>query len=422
MPTADLGGVLVIGFATAVGMWAIGYLCRLPGAAVPAPLIFVGMIGCMLLGGAFAGRTCGRGVRSGLAAGVVTGLVNLLILGSLLGDGRAQAILSAELARAALLWAPASIAIAAACGGIGARLGAQTRAAGRGVSVNWPAHFAWVATVATLLLIPVGGIVTGYQAGLAVPDWPGSYGYNMFLYPLARMTGGIYFEHAHRLFGALVGLTTLALTVYLQLVEPRGWVRALAWVVLLAVVVQGVLGGLRVTEQNLPLAVVHGVLAQVFLATVGSLCVFLSRAWQVEQPTATAAAVLERRLGLAALAALLVQLILGAVLRHTAWGLWPHIAMAGVVLLALGAFALRCWGIYEQHPVIARMGAVVLGLLGTQFLLGFAALVAVLDESSRQTITAAHVAVTTLHQALGAVLLAAAAALVLLQRRLARVS
>ena len=90
--------------------------------------------------------------------------------------------------------------------------------------------------------------MTSAEAGLAVADWPTSFGYNMFLYPFSRMTGGIYYEHAHRLLGALVGLTTLVLALFLQRVETRRWVRRLGWAALLMVVVQGVLGGLRVAQ------------------------------------------------------------------------------------------------------------------------------------------------------------------------------
>ena len=84
-------------------------------------------------------------------------------------------------------------------------------------------------------LLAVGGLVTSAEAGLAVVDWPNSFGYNMFLYPLARMTGGVYYEHAHRLLGSLVGLSTLVLALQLQSSERRGWVRGLGWLTLGAV-------------------------------------------------------------------------------------------------------------------------------------------------------------------------------------------
>ena len=69
----------------------------------------------------------------------------------------------------------------------------------------WPHRLAVLTTAATFLLILAGGVVTNTGTGMAVPDWPTTFGYNMFLYPLSRMTGGVYYEHAHRLFGSLVG-------------------------------------------------------------------------------------------------------------------------------------------------------------------------------------------------------------------------
>jgi len=92
----------------------------------------------------------------------------------------------------------------------------------------WRTGFAGVAVVAGLLVVVAGGLVTSLEAGLAVPDWPNSFGSNMFLYPLAKMTGGIYYEHAHRLYGSLVGLTTIVLAVVLWFTDDRIWLRALA--------------------------------------------------------------------------------------------------------------------------------------------------------------------------------------------------
>ena len=82
------------------------------------------------------------------------------------------------------------------------------------LGLGFTAVHANVTVAATFLLVVAGGLVTSNEAGLAVVDWPNSFGYNMFLYPLAKMTGGIYYEHAHRLYGSLVGLTTIVLAGY----------------------------------------------------------------------------------------------------------------------------------------------------------------------------------------------------------------
>src|SRR5262249_60664930 len=108
-------------------------------------------------------------------------------------------------------------------------------------------RFAGLTAGATFLLIGLGGLVTSHEAGLAVPDWPTSYGYNMFLFPVRLWQNNILYEHAHRLFASLVGLLTTILAVWLWLREPRAWLRWLGLSAFLAILLQGVLGGLRVT-------------------------------------------------------------------------------------------------------------------------------------------------------------------------------
>src|SRR6266705_6325904 len=74
---------------------------------------------------------------------------------------------------------------------------------------KWRNRFAWLTCVATLLLICSGGMLTAKNVGLAVPDWPTTFGYNMFLFPISKWVGGILFEHTHRLMGSLVGFLTI---------------------------------------------------------------------------------------------------------------------------------------------------------------------------------------------------------------------
>src|ERR1051325_3414340 len=115
---------------------------------------------------------------------------------------------------------------------------------------------------ATFPLIFMGGLVTSHGAGMSVPDWPNSYGANMFLFPPRLWVGGILYEHTHRLMGSVVGMLAIALTVWAWKTESRRWVRWLATSVLGAVIFQGVLGGLRVVLVELNLAVVHACFAQ----------------------------------------------------------------------------------------------------------------------------------------------------------------
>src|SRR5580700_7989010 len=111
---------------------------------------------------------------------------------------------------------------------------------------GWLHRFAILTAVATFLLLGAGGLVTSHEAGMSVPDWPNSYGYNMFLFPPSKWIGGIFYEHTHRLWASVVGFMTTALAVWLWLKDPRKWMKWLGVVAFLLVIAQGVLGGLRV--------------------------------------------------------------------------------------------------------------------------------------------------------------------------------
>lgn len=200
--------------------------------------------------------------------------------------------------------------------------------------MNEPAR--WLHRLAVLMvclvwpLIWVGGLVTTYDAGMAVPDWPGTYGYNMFLYPLETWLYGpfdLLVEHGHRLLGALVGMVAIAAAIAAWMTEPRSWVVVLAQVCLVAVVAQGALGGARVVLDERTLAMIHGCFGPAFFAMCTGLAVVTSRWWWQTGPTATGsqdgAGIAGLRVGrgkviLAAVLALLcyAQLILGAQLRH----------------------------------------------------------------------------------------------------------
>src|SRR6059036_3673877 len=177
-------------------------------------------------------------------------------------------------------------------------------------------RFSLLVTGATFCLIIAGALVTSHDAGLATSDWPLSNGQ---FFP--KMVGNLFWEHGHRLVATTVGLLTIVLAILLQLRERRAWIRRLGWIALAGVIAQGLLGGLTV-KMNLPLAVsaAHATLAQLFFLTTVSLAVFTSRSWIL--PPAEISGDREglslRKLCVAALAVILVQLVLGANLRHSA--------------------------------------------------------------------------------------------------------
>jgi cytochrome c oxidase assembly protein subunit 15 len=106
--------------------------------------------------------------------------------------------------------------------------------------------FAAFVAAATALLILAGGLVTSTGSGLSVPDWPNTYGWFMWAFPISKMVGGIFYEHLHRLVASTVGFLIVVLAIWLARVEPRRWVRRLGYLALGAVVAQGILGGITV--------------------------------------------------------------------------------------------------------------------------------------------------------------------------------
>lgn len=185
--------------------------------------------------------------------------------------------------------------------------------------LHWYAVFV---AASVLALICSGGLVTSQGAGMAVPDWPNSFGYNMFLFPISHWVGGVFFEHTHRLIASGVGLLTLGLCVLALVVENRPWVKWLAGIAVLAVIIQAVLGGLRVTEHNAVLGLFHGCLAQGFFCLVAAIALVTSRFWCQIEPAVNRRKIQALRFWTVIVTAMLfVQLVLGASMRHSHTGL-----------------------------------------------------------------------------------------------------
>jgi cytochrome c oxidase assembly protein subunit 15 len=423
--------VIAIAFATTVAMWVIGYVCRLPGMpALSSRLLLPLLLACPLAGGMVLGRRPGLGAPWGAAAGAISALLNLIVLGSFLaGDGTSASRPSA------IVWIPGSFAVSALIAGAGAAIGAATAARSERAipAPHWPSAFAAIAAVATLLLLVKGGLVTSTEAGQAVPDWPTTFGSNMFLYPLARMTGGIYYEHAHRLFGALVGLTTIALAAIVWTTDARRWMRGLAIALVAGVIGQGVLGGIWVllsvdggaaipiAERPAALAVGHGALAQIFFALVCLVWVLSTPAWRGAAPRPDLAGGADRALATLLPVLVVAQLVLGAAYRHTftvekplPWPALAHLVFAVVVAVAAGVTGIRAWT-RTGAGAIPRLGRAIVVLVAAQILLGVAALVAVLVR--RDGADPVEVLLTTAHQVNGALVLAAATMLAAWTRR-----
>lgn len=181
--------------------------------------------------------------------------------------------------------------------------------------------FAWFTTLATLGLIGLGGLVTSHGAGMAVPDWPTTYGYNMFLFPVSQWVGGILYEHTHRLWASVVGLLTVILAVWIQLQVSDRRLKRLGWFAVGLVIFQGLLGGLRVSLMKDQIGVFHAALAQSFLCLLVLISVFLSPGWARWKQSCPEASATTLRWTLAAVVMIFAQLVLGATMRHQHAGL-----------------------------------------------------------------------------------------------------
>ena len=180
--------------------------------------------------------------------------------------------------------------------------------------------YARICVGSVIFLIVLGAIVTSKGAGLTVPDWPQSYGYNMFLFPYERWVGGVFWEHSHRLVASGIGLMTVILTIWIWRVDSRGWMKGLGIFALLLVIFQGILGGVRVVWLKDELGLVHGCTAQLFLAVIGAIALFPSKIW-IERRACPAISKGSVRFTALIVGLVFLQLTMGATMRHAHRGL-----------------------------------------------------------------------------------------------------
>ncbi|SHK14903.1 COX15/CtaA family protein [Rhodothermus profundi] len=294
--------------------------------------------------------------------------------------------------------------------------------------------FAVLTAVFTLALISWGGFVTTIDAGMAVPDWPSSFGsYDPFKTGFHDPTDPsaqwwdrtpILAEHGHRLLGALVGLLTIGLALWTWWRDPRRWVRTLGFVALGLVIFQGILGGLRVTENSLTLAAVHGATAQLFFSLIVAIALFTSPAWLEARaiPADSPQLARLRRLALWTIGALYLQIILGVLLRHPGQGIAlnfaaVHIAGAFVVTGLVLAVFIHVQKHYESNPLLNRAAWAMLWIVTLQFALGLSAYLVLLYETPAALRSTLQVVLRTAHVATGALLMGSTVVLTLLALR-----
>ncbi len=300
---------------------------------------------------------------------------------------------------------------------------------------------------ATFPLIWLGGLVTTYDAGMAVPDWPTTYGYNLFRYPWQTWLFGpfdLFIEHGHRLLGAAVGLLAIGFVVSVFLTDKRQGIRRAALIALGLIVTQGILGGARVRLDERGLAMIHGCFGLATFAYLAAMMVVTSRFWDDSQrlPGSGSSQRLQR-LSLLTAVIVYVQVVLGAMLRHIPVSashqffrvaVLFHLLLAAAVVVHAILVAKVTWSEFRSESRFVRPAAMLLGLVCLQLSLGGGTWVlkygwptwfSDLSLTAGYTIEAnslLQAAVTTAHMAIGALILAQSVTLSLRAARFFRPS
>ncbi len=448
--------IFTIGFGAAIAVWWTWFVTHLPWLGIAEqlslPSILVIWLGALAIGGwclRKEGRTGGETLVASAGAGFLSALLGLLILGTKLSESatpgnpaHVETRPGAALIAAGFVLAGTVLGlIAGACGRMFSPALNHAVDAGE-LRKKWMGRFGVVAAMCVVPLLVVGGLVTSTNSGMAVPDWPNTYGTNMFLYPLGpRADQSVYLEHSHRLFGALIGLSAISLCLLVFLYEDRRsglWWWALA--ILALVIIQGVLGGTRVLKGNIDpardtkvLRVVHGVLAQFVFCLFVVMAVLLSPLQQRIRAAAKAGILafdkkgirvgLFRKFANATLHVTLLQLILGAVYRHTRspHALWTHIVFSILVVIAASCAAAAAASVRPEDDRARRLlrnFGLLTGLcVGVQFCLGWVVFMA--GGAGLEPASIGQALLRTSHQANGAFLLALVTVLAVWSRALA---
>ncbi|MGH7244285.1 MAG: COX15/CtaA family protein [Phycisphaerales bacterium] len=447
--------VLTDAFAATIVVWWTWFVTHLPWLGIPeqvavAAILAAWLASITICARAFGreGKTFGEAVIASGAAGFISAIAGLLILGSkLVEDARPGAVGPVALKPGALLIALGFVVLGTVIGLVGGAIGralSKPRLRASDAEENrrsWLGRFGIVAAVAVVPLLVVGGLVTSSNSGMAVPDWPNTYGSNMFLYPIGpRATPAVYLEHSHRLFGALIGLTAIVLCALVFIYDRRGFVKLLALIVLALVISQGILGGMRVLQGSAEASkdakwarVFHGVLAQVVFCLFVAMAVFLSPMYQRVKAAAVEGLLqfghtgvkpkIFRIFATAAMHSTLLQLVFGAMYRHTrsAHALWAHMGFSVIVVIFVSLAAFASLGLRTPDAPAQRflrtLGTLAATCVGLQFLLGWLAFL--LGGTGLEPQSIPEVLLRTAHQANGALLLAITTIMMLWGRALA---
>lgn len=390
--------VLTGAFAVSVAIWVVWFLTHLPWVQAAEQfslslLLVVWMVGTAV----FAGRGLQGRLFPSALMGLTTAAIGLLLLGTKLTEHTGPDSDVASVRPNAAMMAGGFLVLGVVIGVVGGLLGRVLPLCRnvRGYEpLNsgdedraWLGRFALVTAVSIFPLLLIGGLVTSTNSGMAVPDWPNTYGSNMFLYPLGpRARPDVFLEHSHRLFGTFAGLSILVLAVLTLMYEPRRGMKVFACILLAYVVGQGLLGAARVLKDTRYYGLLHGVLGQVLFALTVIFAARMSGAFRTgdaqgvaeENPTSKRVRIFTA----AAMHSTLLQLLFGAMYRHlrdskgAGHALMMHMAFSLVVVVtaSLAVIAATSLKSERRDPLVRSLachGRALLVVLLIQFTLGW---------------------------------------------------
>ncbi len=271
------------------------------------------------------------------------------------------------------------------------------------MSHPWLHRYAIFVAFATFFLIIAGALVTSNDAGLSVPSWPTFFG----SFRMPRMVGGVFYEAGHRMVAGVVVVLTLILAGWVWKSEPQRWVRRLAGLSVVAILIQAVLGGLTVLLYlPVALSVAHACMAQVFFSMMVSLAIFTHPGWRWDEAKMEDRSTPSLRwLATANTVTIFVLIILGAIFRHHGFGVIPHIIVAVIVTVITVWILTRVLTCFRDIAPLVRAARSLVALLALQLLLGVGSYLELLTHQNAPQPEAPVVDITTAHVAVGGLVL-----------------
>jgi cytochrome c oxidase assembly protein subunit 15 len=293
------------------------------------------------------------------------------------------------------------------------------------LSPRWLHCWAVLTVCATVILLTLGAVVTTFRVGMADPIWP-TYPWHLLLISYQEPSAGYLIEHTHRLAGYLVGCCTIVLALGLWRYHARRWLGWLGLTALGGVIVQGLLGGFRVRLNELvgtDLALIHGLFAQLVFVLLVSLALFTSRRWNAGSETVhTSGAVRIWRLSAWTAVLVFIQLIFGALLRHThsPLGQPGHILVALAVVTVVARLLKSVFDKREGDKSLAVPVGFLAALVVVQVLLGIKAFFILFGSfvlPELQMASVPQAIIRTAHFVVGSLIFATAVVVALRARR-----